>query len=444
MPPRTGTSETHELFNVLTPTYPVMTRLSTSSSTRRSRGRRALVIVIANLVAVAILLVAAEGVARLIVWGWGIPTAFQPQPFQGFGQTDPVVWWRLQPNLDTWMIDVRLKTNALGFRDPRQSPDPKALRVYCLGDSSTFGWRVKDSQMYTRVAEEILAEVAGRPVNVISTGVPGYTSYQCLQQYRDQIARLKPDWIVVMASNNECRARSVGDRSRGASLARKQSLQNWLGFSRVWLLLTRTPEALTRNWDDDPAPGRVANTPDEYRENLRDLLNEARASGSRVLFMNMPLRLRAEPIWKHFDTLAPEAAKALDQAETARMANEPTDRVLAMFEQAIQIQPDQFAAHSGAASARAVLGQDAEADREYALAREADLHPDAAKPSYNRVLEEFCRAERVPFVDLDRAFRASGRPEAELFLDHCHPSALGHRIIGSELSRTLEELVKNP
>ncbi|MDB5349018.1 MAG: lipolytic protein family [Planctomycetota bacterium] len=409
-----------------------------------SRRPRLRVIVLGNLLVLAGLLVVAELVARIVVWTWVIPTTFETKPFQGFGQTDPMVWWKLRPNLDARMGGVRLRTNRLGFRDERQEVPPDSLKILCLGDSSTFGWGVDASRMYTAVAERGLASRSGRGAAVVSAGVPGYTSFQSLQQFREQIARLKPDWVVVMASNNECRARNLGDRERGRLLARKQALHRWLGFSRLWLLISRAPEALSRTWDLDPKPGRVADTPDEYAQNIRDLVAEARRANLRVLVMNMPLRLRSAPVWKQFERPTPEVADLLRRAEDASKAEAPVEKQAALLEQAARLQPNQFEAHWRMGNLELRRGRTAEADRCFALARDGDLHPETSKPSYNRVLSAVCRDLDVPFIDLDSLFRESGLDESALFLDHCHPSPTGHRLIGRELARRLNELRPGP
>lgn len=406
-------------------------------SRRRPRLR---IIVLGNLVVLGGLLVCSELVARFVVWAWEIPTTFESKPFQGFGQTDPVVWWKLRPNLDVRMGGVGLRTNPLGVRDERRELPAGSIKVFCLGDSSTFGWGVDSARMYTAVAEQGLESMSGKGFAVVSAGVPGYTSFQCLQQFREQIARLRPDWVVVMASNNECRARTLGDRERGRLLARKQVLHRWLGFSRLWLLISRAPEALNRSWDLDPKPGRVADTPDEYAQNIRDLVREARRANGRVLVMNMPLRLRKAPFWKQFDRPTPEVADLLRQAEDAQKADESVEKQVARLEQAARLQPDQFEAHWRLAYLELRRGRTAAADREFALAREGDLHPEASKPGYNSVLAAVCRDENVPFIDLDRLFHESGLDEGDLFLDHCHPTPAGHELIGNELARRLNAL----
>ncbi|MDR3632201.1 MAG: SGNH/GDSL hydrolase family protein [Isosphaeraceae bacterium] len=422
--------------------------MSTAPSTASGRlsrvqnwRRRGLVIGLSFLIVFAVSLLAAEIAARAIVWAWRIPTQFEAKPFQQFGQTDPRLWWKLQPNLDTEMLGVKLRTNHRGFRDDREDLAPGTFRVYCLGDSSTFGWRVTRSEMFTSVAERSLRAAAGRSVGLVSAGVPGYTSYQCRQQFRELIAPLRPDVVVVLASNNECRARNLGDRERGRLLARKEALHHWLGFSRTWLLISRAPDALSRTWDLKPNPGRVANTPAEYRENLRELIHDARAINCQIVVMNMPLRLRFKPIWKHYDRPNPEVASLLRRAEEAALQGAPDPARRALLEEAVRVQPVQFAAHWMLAELELATGRSAEAERQFVLAREGDLHPDATKPSYNQTLAELCALEKVRFIDLDRLFRESTEGSETLFMDHCHPSPSGHLLIGRALARVLSEFV---
>src|SRR5882672_11255310 len=58
---------------------------------------------------------------------------------------DPLLLWRLKPNLDhvVWDFTV-LSTNGQSFRaDNTVAPkNPGAIRIVCLGDSVTFGYRV--------------------------------------------------------------------------------------------------------------------------------------------------------------------------------------------------------------------------------------------------------------------------------------------------------------
>lgn len=394
----------------------------------------------------ASLLLVLELIGRLCVWLGEIPTEFRPEPFHGFGQTDPVLWWSLQPRLDTESQGVRVRTNRYGFRDDRDDLPADARRIFCLGDSTTYGWRVEAAEIFAAQVERTLRERLGRStsdVAVVSAGVPGYTSYQVLEQFRERILPLHPDIVCILASNNECRARAIGDRERGERLARTRAVERWLGFSHFWLLISRAPESVRRGWELDSPPGRVANTPDEYRQNLAELIRLAREHDCRVVFMTVPIRLRFEPTWPLHDPANAQLAALLRRAQQARFLDEPPDSQESLLKEAVELAPEQFTAHWRLAQLYLELGRPSEAERHFELARDGDMHPETAKPAYNRVLRDLCSNQSVPLVDLDRAFLATGVAPHELFLDHCHPSERGHRIIAEPLSAELASILDN-
>src|SRR5467141_3543191 len=66
----------------------------------------------------------------------------------GIFEGDPLLLWRLKPNLDhvVWDFTV-LSTNSEHLRDEQTSrqfnaKQPGTIRIVCLGDSVTFGYRV--------------------------------------------------------------------------------------------------------------------------------------------------------------------------------------------------------------------------------------------------------------------------------------------------------------
>jgi hypothetical protein len=68
------------------------------------------------------------------------------QEQSGIFEGDPLLLWRLKPNLNQVVWDYTvLSTNAQGFRAdyPIQAKLPGTFRIICLGDSVTFGYRVR-------------------------------------------------------------------------------------------------------------------------------------------------------------------------------------------------------------------------------------------------------------------------------------------------------------
>jgi hypothetical protein len=149
----------------------------------------------------------------------------------GIFEGDPLLLWRLKPNLDhaIWDFTV-LSTNSDHLRSeqssrslqPRQSG---TIRIVCLGDSVTFGYRVPvvwpdkpteydpDWLPYPMLLEKHLrAANPGRNIEVITMAVPGYTSNQGLAWLRRDVARLQPDLLTVSFGWNDASLSDVPDR----------------------------------------------------------------------------------------------------------------------------------------------------------------------------------------------------------------------------------------
>jgi hypothetical protein len=75
-----------------------------------------------------------------------------------------------------------------------------------------------------------------------------------------------------------------------------------------------------------------------------------------------------------------------------------------------------------------------------------DMDPDVTEPGawelYRRVMRDAALRLGVPILELPDLFKSSGYDATELFLDEMHPTALGHRIIGEALARTLTQWKK--
>ena len=141
---------------------------------------------------------------------------------------DPVLFWRLKPNLHDVIWDFTLiSTNAQGLRWNRTlGPKPQGgLRIACLGDSVTFGYRVpliwrstpdqydRSARPYPAILEaQLRAAFPGRPVEVVPLAVPGYTSAQGLHWLQTVGAQLDADVILLQYGWNDVSLREAPDR----------------------------------------------------------------------------------------------------------------------------------------------------------------------------------------------------------------------------------------
>ena len=230
----------------------------------------------------------------------------------GIFEGDPLLLWRLKPNLDraVWDFTV-LSTNSEHLRS-RNSTDtlaPKqagALRIVCLGDSVTFGFRVpvvwpdKPTEYdpewlpFSMLLEKHLKEAnPDRQIDVVNMAVPGYTSHQGLAWLRRDISRLNPDLLIVSFGWNDASLSDVPDRAAVNT--------SWPAVGTRWLIDHSQAFAHATRWLRSRQPDETNQPPsrelpqarvsqDEYLANLLAIEQHARQQGAAVIVMAAPYR----------------------------------------------------------------------------------------------------------------------------------------------------------
>lgn len=177
------------------------------------RPRRSVVIaarIVVVLISLAIPLVALEVALRL--FGPFLPGNYDTGPFV---RRHPVLGHFHIPSHTTWVktpqFTVRIDTNPMGLRDPRQSYDkpPGVFRILMLGDSYVEAAQVPVEQGIAQVLERKLTAELQRPVEVINGGVFGYGTTQESLLLDLEGAKYQPDLVVLffcycndLANNN--------------------------------------------------------------------------------------------------------------------------------------------------------------------------------------------------------------------------------------------------
>lgn len=103
---------------------------------------------------------------------------------------------------------TRARANRQGFRGPdvEVSKPAGVFRIILLGESTTHGWYVDDSQTIDTYLRARLAEQ--RPdlrTEVVNLAYDGYDAYQIWQRLLDDGIALQPDLIIVNAGVNDVR-----------------------------------------------------------------------------------------------------------------------------------------------------------------------------------------------------------------------------------------------
>jgi lysophospholipase L1-like esterase len=303
-------------------------------------------------------------------------------------EPDPELGWRLAPNARGEWGGVRVAINGHGQRGPEvpYARSPGTLRILFLGDSVTFGYGVEppEATFPYLTARELARH--GPPVEVVNTGVGGYSPWQELLVLRREGPRYAPDLVVVGFVWND--------------ITEKLALIRYGGANRGWQLDRSSASALER-W----------------------------LSGSGLAAL-----LRAAVARVRFGRDVSSGAARVEAASVARLAADPEDPDLrrgwvTAFESLARI------ADEGAGSgARVVL-----VVFPYAFQLESPL----ATAGPQRKLLAWARARGLPSLDLlpvllARA-RAERRPAADYFSDASHLSAEGHRVVSAGLAVFLTE-----
>lgn len=115
---------------------------------------------------------------------------------------DSVLGWKGNPHLvvydgkGTAPENLVYRTNAAGFNDrewPAHRPRGGAKRIVVLGDSFAYGFGVHFGEAFPHQLELLL----GGETQVISLGIPGYSTDQELLELQNEALSLEPDLVLV-------------------------------------------------------------------------------------------------------------------------------------------------------------------------------------------------------------------------------------------------------
>ena len=219
---------------------------------------------------------------------------------------DPLLLWRLKPNLDHAIWDFTVvSTNAQSFRAdyPIGAKPAGTFRIVCLGDSVTFGYRVppvwperpndydREWQPYPMLLERELRRAnPNRRIEVFPMAVPGYTSHQGLAWLRRDIGYLQPDVVIASFGWNDASMSDAPDReaidTRWSPVTIRWLIDHSQAFAHAtrWLRSRNTAaQPVVRK----PVPRVSAK---EYLDNFDAIVRLAREHHAAVIVIGAPYR----------------------------------------------------------------------------------------------------------------------------------------------------------
>lgn len=248
-----------------------------------------------------------EGSLRLLAWANRghliasrarglLQRAFEePSIVERLRRIHPTRVYKNVPNCRTPMFS----TNSRGFRGAEFSVEKSSggPRILCLGDSCVFGWGVDDANTYPALLHKRLARAGLSSAEVINAGVPGYSSWQALAWYREELFRLKPDVLVVYIGWNdlfESRPELGTQLGKGGKMAAYLLRRSFLA-TELRFALYALREKLGRAAAADENALYRSFEPVFFRHQLRRLVQEAKGHGARVLLLTLPTADRGNP-----------------------------------------------------------------------------------------------------------------------------------------------------
>lgn len=331
---------------------------------------------------------------------------------------------------------------------------PGTVRILCLGGSTTFGHPFEPPGLFNDWLQVRLSRLLpSRRFEVLNFGANGLHSEGILEIARGLLTA-DMDLIVLYTGHNEFLG-SHFDCLRSPFYQGVRLLRSLR--SGFWLM-----ERFGRSDADDPvgiANRHLVNdqpllTAEEfdrgyrnYEENLRELIEAARARGVEVLLCHPASDLTDTPVqYSSFSANVPPAERArflerlvlLRERRLALETDPPVDR--SAWEEWLN-QLDLLVAIDGAvpqllyerARGLLALGREEEAMEYFRRARCEDQHPIRATQRLQDILAGLQLQMAALVADPRPLLEVAPTGGEPLFVDYCHPSLEGHRLIADAI-----------
>jgi len=210
---------------------------------------------------------------------------------------DPILQWKMRPGFAGVYPPIGaapMAINSLGYRGAECAREkaPGAVRIFILGDSFSFGLKVRNDEIYAHFLPGELAKGdRSLKVEVINGAVPGYCSLQALTRLRREAWRLSPDIVILGFLVNDTMKSFAPERELVPTSPLVITLKDALYRSRTFIALKKLAVQMRRGGGPHKAQGYLSIdrvSPGEYRENLERFAAELEAHRVKGLFLDVP------------------------------------------------------------------------------------------------------------------------------------------------------------
>ena len=339
--------------------------------------------------------------------------------------------------------------NGLFTVDNIQEINSNIKKIVFLGNSNTFGLWVQADNTFVELVEKDL-----EGIEAINLAVPGYSSYQGYETFKDKALPLNPDILVVSFNFNDRRyVLHVEDQDspeyfsrlyntmQGGWIPRTKAILEHIYIARILNavlyrigVLGSTPvqEAVAIN----KLTPRVS--PDDYRANLRRIAEGARQRGIKLIFMLLDDN-PTDAEYLHRGIRFLEEGHLDDAIESLRIAVEQRPVGCEWWQLFKNASVDM--ARLKLVEALTIANRVEEA-RKYAMLTDilCDMHggtPIHTAAKYHEIMKEVALEYDAEIIDA--AAELAQKPS--VYVDWCHFNSEGHRIIATLLTERIEDLL---
>ena len=348
---------------------------------------------------------------------------------------DVELHWTLRKNAKVNFLGYSTVTDERGFRVGKSRPSAVGdKQILCLGDSTTFGWSVPGKATFAELLQDSLRKKQpDQKWLVHNSGVPGYSSHQMRQTAERWIPELKPQFVIICIGNNDAWPARVSDRDAqqsGFAAGLVRALGKSAFFS--WAADKMRGDADPENpiyFADDSVP-RVSD--DEMASNVRAVIALAEEHSARVLMLGAPANLHFSPRNMNAEI---DKHRVLGDQISAEIDKNNAAGAVKLADDALAADPSHIYLQWLRAMVTALAVDEEQGRIELEQVFEHHRYPDRARGTYRKRQQQVAEKSAVQFVDVNTLFLTNRSPKEarKLYVDWCHPTAAGHRIIARQL-----------
>jgi len=101
------------------------------------------------------------------------------------------------------MLKAEISSQGLNDREFSVKKPKDVYRIAVVGDSVSFGWKVKPKESFPKIIEDILNKREERKYEVINFSVPGYNTAQEYELIKKKVLKFEPDAVLLVYCGND-------------------------------------------------------------------------------------------------------------------------------------------------------------------------------------------------------------------------------------------------